>query len=125
MEVSECRTGQTFQELHQWIDEPRKWLKYNHRIERHSYTKDYEDYIKEKWGGKAVIEWLFHIALDNLETAHKFAIKTYPSSYDEITISFKGDNIDDCQFTKIYPNSKKFTRVKNYKKGESFFSINR
>lgn len=31
-----------YKELHQWIDEPRKWLKHNHRIERHSYNGDNE-----------------------------------------------------------------------------------
>ena len=82
--------------LHKWIDEPREYLQYNHRIERHSYHENYRDFIKGKWGDKAVVEWLFHIALDNLETANKFAVDTYRKSFDEIHFMFDGKEIAHC-----------------------------
>lgn len=69
--LSKERTGKDFKELHEWIDEPRKWLGKNHRIERNGYNINYEKYIRTKWGDLAVVEWLFHIAIDNLETANK------------------------------------------------------
>lgn len=51
---------------------------------RHAYNKKDEDAIREWWdkkgeglGQKAVVEWLFHIAIDNLHTAFKMAKKVY------------------------------------------------
>lgn len=113
--ISKQRTGQDFSELHRWIDEPRKWLKYNHRIERHSYTKDYEDYIRDKWGDKAVVEWLFHIALDNLETANKFAVNTYPEAFDEINIYFLNKEIAKCKFSRFSGNTRNYKTFNPYK----------
>ena len=87
--ISRQRTGYDFEGLHQWIDHPpeEKFLGADHRILRHAYTQDEKDYInkywEEKkgsgWGEKAVIEWLFHIALDNLSTAFKFSKSFYKS----------------------------------------------
>lgn len=83
--ISKERTGFDFKNLHQWIDEPAKDLGLNHRTERHSYNlkdskkiRDFWDKEKgEGWGDKAEVEWLFHIAIDNLDTAFKQAKKTY------------------------------------------------
>ena len=78
-----------FRELHQWMDEGTKYLKYNHRLERHFFMQEYKDYIETEWSNKAVPEWLFHIALDNLETANKFAIDIYNTNYGKIITKFK------------------------------------
>ncbi|MCX6770985.1 MAG: hypothetical protein NTX79_02935, partial [Candidatus Micrarchaeota archaeon] len=47
------------------------------RTERHSYNRADEQLVRQKWGEKAVVEWLFHIAIDNLDTAFKKAKTTY------------------------------------------------
>ncbi|MDD4083274.1 MAG: hypothetical protein PHD05_07840, partial [Sphaerochaetaceae bacterium] len=68
-----------------WIDEDGDHLGINRRTKRHAYNtkeekqiKDYWDKKKGKgWGDKAVVEWLFHIAMDNLETAFKRSKKGY------------------------------------------------
>jgi hypothetical protein len=55
--------------LHEWIDEGKG---VDHRQKRHFYTRKYQDYIYKNFGGhEAVSEWLFHIALDNLDTSIK------------------------------------------------------
>jgi len=71
--MSKQRTGKFYEDLHAWIDEPRQWLKVEHRVERHSYSKAIKDYVEGRWGRQGVIEWLLHIAIDNLDTARKFA----------------------------------------------------
>ena len=82
--ISKKRTGNDFAELHRWIDEPRTRLGYDHRIERHHFSEDTKNTIKRHWdtkrerlGEKAVIEWLFHIAIDNLYTAFKMSSKSF------------------------------------------------
>ena len=70
--ISYTRTKKNYLELHKWIDEGQKQLEENHRLIRHSYNEIDREYIKENFGGQeAVIEWLIHIALDNLQTAYK------------------------------------------------------
>jgi hypothetical protein len=56
----------------------------DHRIERHYYNEDVKNTIKRHWDGKrvglgekAVVEWLFHIAIDNLATAFKMSSKSF------------------------------------------------
>ena len=81
--ISKQRTGFNFEELHRWIDNPPEInnLGVDHRIERHAYTVADEQYIKTYWdqkkgpgwGEKAVIEWLFHVAIDNISTAYKLS----------------------------------------------------
>lgn len=88
--ISHQRTKFDFEDLHRWIDNPpeAKNLGPDHRIERHAYTVDEASYIKNYWeerkgigwGEKAVIEWLFHIAIDNLSTAFKLS-KTHYGEY--------------------------------------------
>jgi hypothetical protein len=83
--ISKQRTGYAFDELHHWIDSPSKKLGSDHRLERHAYNKrDKEtisNYWKRKkgkgWGNKAIVEWLFHIGLDNMSTAFKFSKSGY------------------------------------------------
>lgn len=87
--ISKGRTGFNFKELHKWIDEDESNSGINHRKKRHYYNTKDEKQIRDYWnkqgrikgfknlGDKAVVEWLFHIALDNLETAMKEGKKTY------------------------------------------------
>ena len=83
--ISKKRTGFDFMDLHKWIDEPAKDLGYDHRTKRHAYNVQEEKFIEnywerkkgKGWGQKAVVEWLFHIALDNLSTAFKKSYKVY------------------------------------------------
>ena len=84
--ISRKRTGFDFEDLHRWIDNPPEVgiLGPDHRIARHAYERrdmenirDYWERIKPGWGEKAVVEWLFHIAVDNLSTAFKFSQKCY------------------------------------------------
>jgi hypothetical protein len=83
--ISKKRTGYDFSELHNWIDGPSKTLGKNHRTVRHAWNdtdrKTIQEYWDNKkgtgWGDKAVIEWLFHISLDNLSTAFKWSKITY------------------------------------------------
>jgi len=75
--ISKCRTKNEYHDLHEWIDAPSKELKINHRIERHSDNEVYRKYIREKWGERGVIEWLFHIAVDSLHTAFKASFDEY------------------------------------------------
>ena len=105
--ISKIRTGDEYKELHKWVDEATESLGHNHRLERHFYTEEYKDFIKKKWGEKAVVEWLFHIALDNLETANKFAFDFYNKNFDEMIFSFKDKNLSRCQFIKTFEKSKK------------------
>lgn len=106
--ISSRRTkGDEYRELHEWMDEGTKYLKHNHRLERHFFTQEYKDYIEEKWGTRAVVEWLFHIAIDNLETANKFASDIYGKIFDEITFKFDEKNIVHCDFIKNRDKSQK------------------
>jgi hypothetical protein len=89
-EISQKRTGYDFAELHRWIDAPTEELGIDHRRERHHFNENDKNTIKQYWdskrkglGEKAVIEWLFHIALDNLYTAFKMSNKSF--SYGEKT----------------------------------------
>ncbi len=83
--ISKDRTGYSFEELHEWIDSPAAELGYEHRVVRHSYNSAEEKQIikfwdRKKgrgWGEKAVVEWLFHIAIDNMSTAFKKSYKAY------------------------------------------------
>ena len=103
-----------FRELHKWIDEGQKFLKHNHRMERHFFTQEYKEYIEKKWGQKAVVEWLFHIAIDNMETANKFAVAKYGvRSYDEVLVKFSGKEFKDIDLKKV--NSNKGFVLTNFK----------
>ena len=96
--ISKQRTGKGYALLHRWIDEPHKSLGRVHRIERHVQTSDYEQYIEKQFGRKGVIEWLVHIALDNLETASKLARTVYKKPYTGLEIAFGKRGIKECCF---------------------------
>ncbi len=108
-EISKRRTGDTYEELHRWMDEATEYLGHNHRLERHFFTSEYKDFITKKWGPKAVVEWLFHIAIDNIETAHKFAVDEYQKSFEEIDFKFEGKMISQCNFIKTTSGGNKKT----------------
>ncbi|UCG00653.1 MAG: hypothetical protein JSW11_13665 [Candidatus Heimdallarchaeota archaeon] len=90
--ISKQCTGFAFEELHQWIDSPAEVLGADHRIECHAYTRNDANTIRRYWnrkkgsgwGDKVVIEWLFHIAIDNIHTAFKFS----QSCYGQLTYNF-------------------------------------
>lgn len=124
--ISKKRTGDDFKELHQWIDEPYKEKHVNHRAARHFYNLKDEKLIKEYWdkknnkGKKAVIEWLFHIALDNLSTAFKIDKKSNgknATNYFEFAmpehskfVCFDSDCISDMELEKRF---KDFHLIRN------------
>lgn len=87
--MSKRRTGQSYEELHIWIDEPRQWLRADHRVERHSYSRAMKAYVERRWGKLAVVEWLLHIAVDNLDTALKFARGTASGQRNGLVLKFK------------------------------------
>lgn len=122
--ISKKRTGFDFKELHQWIDSPKDELGPDHRIERHAYNEIEKRYIKEYWenkkgkgwGDKAIVEWLFHIALDNMSTAHKFAIRYYgDKTYNYLKMGItdneyyyiSNERKDDQQLKKIFSQEEK------------------
>jgi hypothetical protein len=53
----------------------------NHRIERHADLEIYREFIMKEFRDKAVIEWLFHIGIDNLQTAYKASHDVYADRY--------------------------------------------
>ena len=89
-EISKKKTGKKFSELHKWIDNKSllKHLGIDHRRHRHYYNIRDEEIILSRWGAEGVIEWLFHIAIDNLETAQKRARKLEISENNYIQIAF-------------------------------------
>ena len=68
--ISKKRTGETYKAMHQWIDDSKDERGVNHRTKNHAYSDELKNYVSNNFGGpKAVSEWLFHIALDNLDTS--------------------------------------------------------
>lgn len=109
--ISYQRTGFSFEELHQWIDNPpdAKYLGSDHRIERHAYTKEDMNTIKDYWdrrkgpgwGEKAIIEWLFHIAIDNISTAFKYSKSHYgKNTYNLIEIGIATSGFINVKFNR-------------------------
>jgi hypothetical protein len=109
--ISKKRTGNDFAELHRWIDEPRRRLGYEHRIERHYFNEDDKNTIKRCWdakgeglGEKAVIEWLFHIALDNLVTAFRMSNKSFSygqKTYNLMQFGLSKSGYIHCDFERV------------------------
>lgn len=60
MEISKGRTGKSYQEVHEWIDDP------DHKNERHDITKipDNFQFFKEKYGEEAAREYVQHLSDD-------------------------------------------------------------
>jgi len=99
--ISLKRTGNDFAELHGWIDEPTRRLGYEHRMERHHLNEADKNTIKGCWGEKAVIEWLFHIALDNLVTAFKMSKQRFsygPKAYNLMRFGLSKSGFIHCDF---------------------------
>lgn len=67
------RTGKSFEDLHKWMDEGQKFLKKNHRFERHSTS--YIPYVMDTWKKEGVIEFLNHIIDDYKNTLSKYSGK--------------------------------------------------
>lgn len=70
---------------------------------KRNYIKRYWDTKGECMGEKAVIEWIFHIALDNLSTAFKISSKE--SSYGDKTYNFMEFGLSNSGF--IHTNFKR------------------
>lgn len=67
--LSKKRTGQDYKELHKWIDDGCGIRGKDHRnSKRHTYNEETLRDIKKLFGDEAVGEWLFHIAIDYLDT---------------------------------------------------------
>ena len=109
--ISLKRTSYDFAELHRWIDEPTRTLGIDHRTERHSYTESLKEFIKGYWdakrkglGEKAVIEWLFHIAIDNLYTAFKMLSQSFSygrKAYNLMEFGLSKSGFIHCDFTRV------------------------
>jgi len=102
--ISKKRTGKNYKELHQWIDDNKEDRSVNHRSKNHYYSEELRKFVYTNFGGnEAVSEWLFHIALDNLDTSiindwnhlkiknnfHKFGFE--PDGF----IHYEEDELDD------------------------------
>jgi hypothetical protein len=114
--ISKKRTGYAFSDLHRWIDEHQKEYGSDHRIKRHAYNKNETKKIKEYWedkrgkgwGRKAVVEWLFHIALDNLETAFKVSKQVYGlNTYNYIQFGLANSGYIYSDFDRCFDNDLK------------------
>ena len=110
--ISKKRTRFGFEELHAWIDEGAAALGVDHRKKRHYFNRKDQQRIKDYWdtkkgtgwGEKAVVEWLFHIALDNLQTAYKFSWNgsSYgANTYNYLRVVFNPNGYIDCKFDRI------------------------
>ena len=109
--ISKKRTGNGFAELHRWIDKPTRSLGAEHRRKRHHYNEDDKNTIKKYWdskreglGEKAVIEWLFHIALDNLATAFKMSNKSFSygsKAYNLMQFGLSKSGYIHCDFKRV------------------------
>jgi hypothetical protein len=110
--ISKQRTGFEFEELHRWIDEGAKSMGVDHREKRHYFNRKDQREIKDRWGEKAVVEWLFHIALDNLGTAYKFSLSKSSygaNTYNYLRVILNPNGYIDCKFDRI-PRTPSFTR---------------
>jgi hypothetical protein len=109
--ISKKRTGNDFAELHRWIDEPKRKYGYNHRIIRHSYTEDDKNTIRKYWdekgkglGEKTIVEWLFHIAIDNLDTAFKMSSQSFSygnKAYNFMQFGLNRSGYIHCDFDRV------------------------
>ena len=109
--ISKKRTSNDFAELHAWIDAPTEELGYDHRRERHHFNENDKNTIKKYWdskreglGEKAVIEWLFHIAIDNLVTAFKMSNKSFSygdKTYNLMHFGLSKSGFVHCVFERV------------------------
>lgn len=85
IEISKERTGKSYQEVHEWIDDP------EHKEERHDITKIPDNFqmFKEKYGEEAAREYVQHLSddlsgrfghvVEDVETAIKNALAYFGS----------------------------------------------
>jgi len=109
--ISMKRTNNDFAELHKWIDESTRSLGSEHRIKRHHYNENDKNAIKKYWdakrkglGEKAVIEWLFHIAIDNLDTAFRMSKKSFSygdKTYNLMHFGLSKSGYIHCDFKRV------------------------
>ncbi|MCJ7572590.1 MAG: hypothetical protein MUO82_12085 [Candidatus Thermoplasmatota archaeon] len=103
-----------FRKLHEWMDEPKKDLGVNHRMLRHTDNASDREFVKTHWGEKAVVEWLFHIAIDNLVTAYKSSNNVYGTAYNYYRIAIVEDGkiilthekLSESQLIKLFRDKK-------------------
>ena len=59
-DISKQRTGETYQQVHEWIDDPQ------HKEERHDITRvlEFSQMFREKYGEEAAREYVQHLADD-------------------------------------------------------------
>ncbi len=88
-----------YRELHEWMDEPKGHLGINHRLKRHTDNSADREYIIRRWGEKAVVEWLFRIAIDNLVTAYRSSNNVYCTAYNYYRFALPdyGELVIDCE----------------------------
>jgi hypothetical protein len=110
--ISQQRTGFDFADLHKWMDNPpeAKIIGPSHSILRHAFTESDMNYIKDYWegkkgsgwGDKAVIEWLFHIAIDNIHTAFKLSKTHYgANTYNLLGIGLNSNGYVSVDFDRV------------------------
>ncbi len=60
IEISKERTGKSYQEIHEWIDDP------ENKEERHDITRvlEFSQMFREKYGEEAAREYVQHLADD-------------------------------------------------------------
>jgi hypothetical protein len=120
------RTGIDFRELHEWIDSPRKGLGMEHRLFRHSLNTYDKKTIESYWeskdpglGKKAVIEWLFHIAIDNISTAYKMSEPIYGErTFNSLALILHKNGFVEANFGRV-PDKKIYEKLEE-SYGEEF-----
>jgi hypothetical protein len=80
-------------------------------MERHHYNESDKNTIKRYWdakgeglGEKAVIEWLFHIAIDNLHTAFKMSKQSFSygdKTYNLMEFGLSKSGYIHCNFERV------------------------
>lgn len=101
--ISKKRTGNEFAELHEWIDKSKKPGP-DHRVKRHYYNVKDRNQVKKRWGEKAMIEWLFHIAIDNLDTAYKMSKQSFSygkKTFNLMQFGFSKSGYIHCTFETV------------------------
>ena len=81
------------------------------RRKRHYFNEGDKNRIRSYWdtkreglGEKAVIEWLFHIALDNLDTAFRMSKKSFSyghKTYNLMHFGMSKSGYIHCEFERV------------------------
>ncbi len=84
VETSIKRTGRSYREVHEWIDDPQ------HKNERHDITRipEFSKMFEEKYGKEAVQEYVQHLA-DDLNGKFTHVIEDVQSAMNE-TLNYFG-----------------------------------